>query len=233
MKPVKLTMSAFGPYAGKTEIDFSMLGDGGLFLITGDTGAGKTTLFDAITFALYGEASGNARESVMLRSKYAKEDTPTYVELIFSYQGKQYRIRRNPEYQRPKGRGTGYTTQKAEAELIYPDDRQPVTKSREVTRAVTELMGLDYRQFTQIAMIAQGDFQKLLFAGTAERSEIFRQIFHTGLYQELQNRLKEEARVRWKTYDELRRSIVQYLDGIVCAGWCSHRGTLGAEKKPF
>lgn len=216
MKPVKLTMSAFGPYAGKTEIDFSMLGDGGLFLITGDTGAGKTTLFDAITFALYGEASGNARESVMLRSKYAKEDTPTYVELIFSYQGKQYRIRRNPEYQRPKGRGTGYTTQKAEAELIYPDDRQPVTKSREVTRAVTELMGLDYRQFTQIAMIAQGDFQKLLFAGTAERSEIFRQIFHTGLYQELQNRLKEEARVRWKTYDELRRSIVQYLDGIVC-----------------
>lgn len=216
MKPVKLTISAFGPYAGKTEIDFTALGNGGLFLITGDTGAGKTTLFDAITFALYGEASGNARESAMLRSKYAKEETPTYVELIFSYQGKQYRVRRNPEYQRPKGRGTGYTTQKADAELIYPDERQPVTKSREVTRAVTELMGLDYRQFTQIAMIAQGDFQKLLFAGTAERSEIFRQIFHTGRYQELQNRLKEETRIRWKTYDELRRSIVQYLDGIVC-----------------
>lgn len=216
MKPVKLTLSAFGPYAGKTEIDFSALGNGGLFLITGDTGAGKTTLFDAITFALYGEASGDVRESGMFRSKYAKEDTPTYVEFIFSYQGKQYRVRRNPEYQRPKGRGAGYTTQKADAELIYPDGRQPVTKAREVTKAVTELMGLDYRQFTQIAMIAQGDFQKLLLAGTAQRSEIFRQIFHTGLYQELQNRLRDAVKARWKSYDELRRSIVQYMDGIVC-----------------
>lgn len=214
MRPEYLILSGFGPYAGRTELDFQKLGKGGLYLITGDTGAGKTTIFDAITFALYGEASGQVRESGMFRSKYAAPETPTFVELTFSYQGKTYRVRRNPEYLRPKGRGSGMTVQKADAELIFPDGRQPVTKAREVTKAITELTGLDYRQFTQIAMIAQGDFQKLLLAGTAERGEIFRQLFHTGLYREVQNRLKEEVKQRWKQYDELRRSIGQYLDGV-------------------
>lgn len=218
MRPQKLTISAFGPYAGKTEIDFSRLGDRGLFLITGDTGAGKTTIFDAIAFALYGEASGNVREAGMFRSKYAGEEAPTFVELEFVYREKRYRIRRNPEYLRPKGRGTGYTMQKADAELTFFDGRQPVTRTREVTRAVEEVIGLDYRQFTQIAMIAQGDFQKLLLAGTQERGEIFRQIFHTGLYQEVQNRLRDAAKERWKEYDEIRRSISQYLSGAVCEG---------------
>ncbi|NBI60109.1 DNA sulfur modification protein DndD [Lachnospiraceae bacterium] len=216
MRPQKLTISAFGPYAGKTEIDFSRLGDRGLFLITGDTGAGKTTIFDAITFALYGEASGNVREAGMFRSKYAGEEVPTFVELEFVYREKKYRIRRNPEYLRPKGRGTGYTMQKADAELSFFDGRQPVTRMREATRAVEEVIGLDYRQFTQIAMIAQGDFQKLLLAGTQERGEIFRQIFHTGLYQEVQNRLRDAAKERWKEYDEIRRSISQYLSGAAC-----------------
>ena len=216
MRPQKLTISAFGPYAGKTEIDFSRLGDRGLFLITGDTGAGKTTIFDAITFALYGEASGNVREAGMFRSKYAGEEVPTFVELEFVYREKRYRIRRNPEYLRPKGRGTGYTMQKADAELSFFDGRQPVTRMREATRAVEEVIGLDYRQFTQIAMIAQGDFQKLLLAGTQERGEIFRQIFHTGLYQEVQNRLRDAAKERWKEYDEIRRSISQYLSGAAC-----------------
>lgn len=216
MKPCKLIISAFGPYAEKTEINFAQLGNQGIYLITGDTGAGKTTIFDAITFALYGEASGEVRESGMFRSKYAKDEIPTYVELKFLYQGKSYTVTRNPEYQRPKGRGTGFTTQKGDAELTYPDERQPVTKSKEVTRAVTELIGLDYRQFTQIAMIAQGDFQKMLLAGTAERSEIFRKIFHTGLYQEIQSRLKDAVKSRWKEYDEIRRSINQYLSGVVC-----------------
>lgn len=218
MRPQKLTISAFGPYAGKTEIDFSRLGDRGLFLITGDTGAGKTTIFDAIAFALYGEASGNVREAGMFRSKYAGDEVPTFVELEFVYREKRYRIRRNPEYLRPKGRGTGYTMQKADAELTFFDGRQPVTRTREVTRAVEEVIGLDYRQFTQIAMIAQGDFQKLLLAGTQERGEIFRQIFHTGLYQEVQNRLRDAAKERWKEYDEIRRSISQYLSGAVCEG---------------
>lgn len=216
MKPQKLIISAFGPYADKTEIDFEKLGNHGLFLITGDTGAGKTTIFDAIAFALYGEASGEVRESGMFRSKYADPQTPTYVELHFLYQGKCYIVKRNPEYQRPKGRGTGFTLQRGDAELIYPDERQPVTKSREVTRAVTELIGLDYQQFTQIAMIAQGDFQKLLLAGTSQRSEIFRQIFHTGLFQELQYRLKDAEKKSSKNYSETRRSISQYLSGISC-----------------
>lgn len=215
MKPIKLIISAFGPYAGRTEIDFGRLGDKGLYLITGDTGAGKTTIFDAITFALYGEASGEVRESGMFRSKYAKDEDPTYVDLTFSYQGKEYQVVRNPEYQRPKGRGTGFTLQKPEARLVFPDGRQPVTKSREVTRAVTELMGLDYQQFTQIAMIAQGDFQKLLLADTVKRGEIFRQIFHTGIYRDVQNSLKDAVREKGKSYDEMRRSIGQYMDGAV------------------
>ena len=179
MRPLQLTISAFGPYAGETTIDFEQVGKNGLFLITGDTGAGKTTIFDAITFALYGEASGDVRDSAMFRSKYADENVPTYVELTFSYREKIYKVRRNPEYKRKKVHGDGVTTQKADASLEYPkeDGRQPVTKVKEVTKAVTELIGLDYHQYKQIAMIAQGDFQKLLLAGTAQRSDIFRKIF--------------------------------------------------------
>lgn len=214
MRPEKLTISAFGPYADRTEIDFSRLGDSGLYLITGDTGAGKTTIFDAITFALYGQASGQVRDSAMFRSKYADTATETFVELVFSYQGKKYQVFRSPEYMAPKKRGTGLTLRKAEAQLIYPDERQPVTKTRDVTRAIEELLGLDYEQFTQIAMIAQGDFQKLLLAGTVQRGEIFRQIFHTGIYQQVQLKLKEAAQSRYKEYDEMRRSIAQYLDGV-------------------
>lgn len=216
MRPLKLVMSAFGPYADRTEIDFTKLGNHGLYLITGDTGAGKTTIFDAVTFALYGEASGKVRDSAMFRSKYAKPQTPTFVELAFEYQGKIYTVNRNPEYQRPKGRGTGMTTQKGDAVLTFPDERQPVTKSREVTKAVEELIGLDYRQFTQIAMIAQGDFQKLLLAGTTERSEIFRRIFHTELYQQLQLRLKDAVKEKGREYEEMRRSIAQFLSGTDC-----------------
>ena len=134
MKPLKLIISAFGPYADEIIINFEQFGGRGLYLITGDTGAGKTTIFDAIAYALYGEASGDVRRSDMFRSKYAREETPTYVEYTFEYQGKRYVVRRNPEYQRPKGRGNGYTTQKADAELIYPDGRAPVTKVKEVTR---------------------------------------------------------------------------------------------------
>lgn len=166
MKPMKLVISAFGPYADRTEIAFDRFGGQGLYLITGDTGAGKTTIFDAIAFALYGEASGDVRRSDMFRSKYAKDEVPTYVELTFLYRDKTYTIKRNPEYYRPKGRGSGYTLQKADAVLTYPDGRKPVTKAKDVTKAVAELIGLDRRQFTQIAMIAQGDFQKLLLAGT-------------------------------------------------------------------
>ena len=123
MRPLTLTLSAFGPYADQTTLDLSQLGKSGLYLITGDTGAGKTTIFDAITFALYGEPSGNQRETSMLRSKYADADTPTFVDLTFSYGGQIYQIRRNPEYERPAKRGSGVTKQRAEAQLTYPDGR--------------------------------------------------------------------------------------------------------------
>ena len=218
MKPLTLLMSAFGPYAGETKIDFERFGGQGLYLITGDTGAGKTTIFDAIAFALYGEASGDVRRADMFRSKYAKDEAPTFVRFTFEYRGKRYSIRRNPDYMRPKGRGKGLTLQRAEAELIYPDGRDPVTKAKEVTRAVTELIGLDRRQFTQIAMIAQGDFQKLLLAGTEERIGIFRQIFKTGPYQRLQEQLKMAEKDQERVYKELKRSMDQYMDGIICGG---------------
>ena len=121
MKPLKLTLSAFGPYADETVIDFTQLGGQGLFLVTGDTGAGKTTIFDGITFALYGETSGGVREASMLRSKYAKPETPTYAEYIFEYKDAVYTVKRSPDYERPKTRGTGMTTQKGEALLTFSD----------------------------------------------------------------------------------------------------------------
>ncbi len=216
MRPVKLTMSAFGPYAGRTEIDFTKLGNGGIYLITGDTGAGKTTVFDAITFALYGEASGSSRDAGMFRSKYAQASTPTGVELIFSYGGREYTVRRNPEYMRPKTRGEGLTSEKADAELHF-DDGRVITKMKEVNRAIVDIMGIDRDQFTQIAMIAQGDFLKLLLASTEERRDIFRKLFHTGLYRTLQERLKDEASKLRKDYDTSTAVIEQSISGISCS----------------
>ncbi|MDO5540478.1 MAG: SMC family ATPase [Eubacteriales bacterium] len=213
MRPLKLIMSAFGPYAGQTEIDMEQLGQKGLYLITGDTGAGKTTVFDAIVFALYGEASGSLRESSMLRSKYAKTGTPTFVEMTFLYGGKIYVVRRNPEYQRPKDRGEGLTTQKADAQLTYPDGKV-VTKVKDVTLAVTELIGLNRSQFMRISMIAQGDFQNLLMAKTEERGKIFREIFHTKPYYNLQEKLKTDAAAKRGDYEEERRSILQLMEGV-------------------
>lgn len=193
MRPLKLTLSAFGPYAGVETLDLRTLGSEGLYLITGDTGAGKTTLFDAITFALYGEASGPNRDASMLRSKYASPETPTYVELEFLYRGQVYTVRRNPEYLRPKARGAGETRQRGDATLTYPDGRPPVTKSKEVTRAVTELLNLDRERFTQIVMIAQGDFLRLLLARTEERIQIFRELFGTERYRRFQERACQDT----------------------------------------
>ena len=215
MRPIKLTVSAFGPYAGKTVLDLDKLGENGLYLITGDTGAGKTTIFDAITYALYGEASGDNREPSMFRSKYAEATTPTEVELVFSYAGKTYTVKRNPEYERPKSRGEGFTTQKAEVQLKCPDGRV-VTKQRDVDNAIRDIMGINRSQFLQIAMIAQGDFLKLLLAPTEERKKIFRQIFKTQLYQDLQDRLKKESGQLNDKCDAARNSIKQYIDGITC-----------------
>lgn len=216
LRPLKLIMSAFGPYAGSTEVDFTSLGERGLYLITGDTGAGKTTIFDAITFALYGEASGEIREASMLRSKYADVKTPTFVELTFTLGEKEYRIRRNPEYSRPKARGEGFTVQKSDAELILSDG-QPVTRQKDVNQKIIELLGIDRSQFTQIAMIAQGDFRKLLFASTEERKKIFQKLFHTHLYQSLQEELKRISAQMRKEFEKASASLDQYAEGILCA----------------
>ena len=214
MRPVYIRMSAFGPYAGIQELNMEELGAGGLYLITGDTGAGKTTIFDAITFALYGEASGDSREAGMLRSKYADPSVPTEVELTFIYGGKTYKVCRNPEYERPTKRGTGMTMQKAEAELIYPDGRV-VTKPKDVTAAVTEIMGVNREQFCQIAMIAQGKFRDLIEKGTTERQKIFREIFRTAPYQQVQDILKGKSRALERECETLRESVKQYIQGIL------------------
>ncbi|HIX51444.1 MAG TPA: SMC family ATPase [Candidatus Lachnoclostridium stercoripullorum] len=213
MKPVRLRISAFGPYAGEMELDMTKLGESGLYLITGDTGAGKTTIFDAITFALYGEASGENREPVMLRSKYAEPSVPTEVELTFSCGDKIYTVRRNPEYERPAKRGGGTTLQRAEAELVFPDGRT-VTRLKDVNQGVREILGLDRNQFSQIAMIAQGDFMKLILADTRERQAIFREIFKTGYYRTLQEKLREESGRLRSLCEGEKAGIAQYVDGI-------------------
>lgn len=214
MRPEKLTMCAFGPYAGKVEIPFSEFGTHGIYLITGDTGAGKTTIFDGIVFALYGEASGDVRRADMMRSDFADAKEKTYVELVFSCRGRSYTIVRNPEYLRPKARGEGMTKEAADASLTYPDGRV-VSGSRQTTKAVAELLGIDREQFVRIAMIAQGDFLKLLLAGTDERGKIFRKIFNTDCYLTFQKELKRRVLEMKKAYDEIQRSVRQYAEGIV------------------
>ena len=215
MRPNKLIMSAFGPYSGKVIVELDKLGQNGLYLITGDTGAGKTTIFDAITYALFGEASGNNRETSMFRSKYAEPETPTEVELYFTCKNKEYYIKRNPEYERPKSRGEGNTTEKANAELHFPDGKV-IAKLKEVNNAVVEIIGIDRNQFTQIAMIAQGDFLKLLLASTDERKKIFQKLFKTQNYYILQEKLKSESGKLKYEYDAIKSSIEQYINGIVC-----------------
>lgn len=196
MKPIKLTMSAFGPYAKKTEVDFTVLGSDGLFLITGDTGAGKTTVFDAISFALYGEASGGTqrRSARSFRSDYAAPEQETFVELTFVHRGRTYRVRRSPEYDRPKLRGEGTTRQAAAAELQCEETDELYTRVDTVNRRILELIGLDREQFAQTVMIAQGDFLKILQAKSDERKKLFQKLFHTTRFDVLQRRLGEMSR---------------------------------------
>jgi exonuclease SbcC len=190
-----------------------LLGESGLYLICGDTGAGKTTIFDAISFALFGEASGENREAVWLRSKYVAPAEPTFVRLKFLYRGEEYLVERNPEYQRPAKRGDKMTVERANAALTFPDGRV-LEGARPVTQAVEELLGLDRQQFARIAMIAQGDFMKLLLADTAERSEIFRRLFDTGRFARLQERLQQETAAARQEYEGARAGLLQTASGI-------------------
>ena len=215
MKPLQLAMSAFGPYAGLVRVPLEQFGGSGLFLITGDTGAGKTTIFDAISFALFGETSGSTRTVDTLRSDFAKPDAKTYVELIFLQKGKRYQITRNPRYLRPKKNGDGFTEEGADAAMTMPDGTV-ITGNSRVTAAVTELLGIDYRQFKQIAMIAQGEFLKLLLAESKERAEIFRRVFNTEPYERAQLELKNRERALKADLDDCCKSLLQYVDGILC-----------------
>lgn len=226
MRPLHLTISAFCSYAGRTEIDLTKFGASGLYLITGDTGSGKTTIFDAITFALYGETSGGSREVATLRSKYAEPTAETFVEMDFVYKDKRYYIRRNPEYERPAKRGSGMSKERSDATLSYYEGNVIATGTGSVTKAVAEIMGIDKNQFTQIAMIAQGDFRRLLLASTRERSEIFRKVFNTKIYQDIQDRLKAESSKLGREYDRVKAGIEQYIGGIVAEPCSEQAGRL-------
>lgn len=211
MRPLRLVICGWGPYKGKQEIDFGALDRRGLFLITGPTGAGKTTVFDAITYALYGNMSGGTREKSSVRSDFAAADVPTYVELAMTHGGREYTIYRNPEYLRPRKRQEGMTKEKEKAVLTEPDGRK-VEGGNEVTRRIQELLRLDYRQFKQLSMIAQGEFARLLTAPPSEKTKIFREIFGTDLYEKMAASLKGRSALVYRQVMECRHKMDEDVD---------------------
>ena len=214
MRPVRLTITAFGPYVKTQTLELDRLGTGGIYLITGDTGSGKTTIFDAMVYALYGESSGSGRDPSMLRSKYADGGAETSVSLTFVSGGKEYTVRRAPEQLRRKIKGEGFVKRPAWAELILPDGSAE-SGTRQVTETVTEIIGVNKQQFCQIAMIAQGDFLKLLNADTRTRQSIFRDIFKTKIYSDFQERVKNDLSEIKKRRDAAELSVRQYVDGVI------------------
>ncbi len=220
MKPLYIKMSAFGSYAGEELVDFSDIGNG-IFLITGDTGAGKTTVFDAITYALYDETSGGKRNGEMMRSQYADDDTSTYVEYSFIYHGKIYTIIRSPRQERMSKRRNKdgeftMTTDQPAVTLILPDGQEYKGKIKETNQKIVEIIGLDVNQFTQIAMIAQGDFLKLLHVSSKERKEIFTKIFNTRIYWRIEEELKARAKFTSGQLEDNRKDIIRETEDIKC-----------------
>ncbi|MCR4749742.1 MAG: SMC family ATPase [Lachnospiraceae bacterium] len=214
MKPIKLILSAFGPYATTMpQIDFEQFEDRGLFLICGDTGAGKTTIFDAISFALYGTTSGSYRDTKNLRSEYASDETESYVDFYFSHQSVKYHVKRYPAYERKKLRGEGMISEKEKA-ILYTEGKAPVEGVIQVNNAIRELLHIDNDQFKQISMIAQGEFWKLLNAKTEERTQILRTIFMTGAYKNIEFRLKDRMDEYYKQKVAYESSIIQYFNDV-------------------
>ncbi|MBP5159029.1 MAG: SMC family ATPase, partial [Lachnospiraceae bacterium] len=228
MKPIKLVISAFGPYAETMpEIDFTSLEADGLFLISGETGAGKTTIFDAMVFALFGRTSGAYKDTKFLRSEYAKTGVDSFVEFTFSHRGKVYRIRRSPSYLRPKARGEGFVEQKetvvlsvvgSEGTPADPTDMMPTEGLTAVASKLAEILNFDYARFKQVAMIAQGEFLKLLNASTEERTAILRGIFMTDVYARLVRELKNLSDESYARSEDARKAVVQYFEGVRLAG---------------
>ena len=212
MKPLKIKISAFGPYKNCIDIDFEKLGESGIFLITGDTGAGKTTIFDSISFALFGEVSGSNRPVPSVRSDFADNDTETFVELEFTHKNKKYKIRRNPAYERTKKRGEGTTKTSADASLEYDD--KVISGTKNVDIKIEEILGINSKQFKQISMVAQGEFIKILFAESKDRTEIFRKIFETNIYEQISNNLSILATETKKDVERLKTIFQTNTDNI-------------------
>ncbi len=216
MRPIKLVLSAFGPYASKVELDLSKLGENGVYLITGDTGAGKTTIFDAITFALFGKPSGDIRDVKTLRSEYANEEIETYVELDFIYHDEEYHIYRRPEYTYTHVQKNGEVKQRSKATdayLILPNGDRMV-KPTEVTKQVEQLLGMKRDQFRQIAMIAQGSFLEILNADTKERGRLFEKVFMTSKYSVLMDRLNQMAKESSIALNDAKLRLQQIISDI-------------------
>lgn len=217
MKPLKLTMSAFGSYAGKNVIDFTGQQQG-IFLITGDTGAGKTTIFDAITYALYNQTSGGERNGNMMRSQYAQPETETYVELEFLYRGQTYRVRRNPDYKITKTLKNGKIREQKvphSVELTLPDGNVFPEKKNATDAKIIEILGLTADQFSQIVMIAQGDFLKLLYTKSDERKMIFSKLFRTDIYWKIQENLRRKSMEMDERIQENDRAFEQEKSRIM------------------
>ena len=214
MKPIKLIISAIGPYAGQLPpIEFDAFEEKGLFLISGDTGAGKTTIFDAISYALYGTTSGTYRDTKNLRSEYAKDSAESYVEFYFSHQGREFHIRRQPAYERQKQRGSGMKLEKEKA-IFYEEGKAPIEGLTQVNNAVKELLHIDEKQFKQIVMIAQGEFWDLLNAKTDQRTEILRTIFLTNGYKNIEYKLKDRMDASYKIKAKSEDSIIQHFGDV-------------------
>lgn len=210
MKPLKLIISAFGPYAKEQTIDFTTLTEQ-IFVISGQTGAGKTTIFDAISFALFGEASGSSRDRDSLRSDFAEPGTETFVELEFELKGKGYKIRRSPQQEQKKLRGEGFTLRNADAELLLPDGAL-ITKIVNVDERINGLLGINKSQFKQIVMLPQGEFRKLLESDSNEREVIFRKIFGTEGFAEIQKRLDDESRELYKGVHDIKTMLDTHIN---------------------
>ena len=213
MKPINLKISAFGPYKDEVNIDFTKLGENGIFLITGDTGAGKTSIFDAISFAIFGEVSGSNRPIQTLRSDFADINIDTYVELEFVHKNRKYKILRNPSYEKPKKKGEGFTKKSADASLEYDD--VVVSGIKNVDIKIEEILGINAKQFKQISMLAQGEFLKILFAESKERTEIFRKIFDTNIYNSIARKLKEKLKTNEDKLKELKNSFITNTANIL------------------
>ncbi len=214
MKPVKLIISAIGPYAGRIpEIEFDAFEEKGVFLISGDTGAGKTTIFDAICFALYGTTSGTYRDTKNLRSEYAGDSDRSYVDFYFSHQGREFHVWRQPSYERKKQRGSGVVLEKEKA-ILYEEGKTPIEGLTQVNNAVKELLHIDEKQFKQIVMIAQGEFRDLLNAKTDQRTEILRTIFLTNGYKNIEYRLKDRMDESYRIKANAENSIIQYFGDV-------------------